>query len=448
MIKMSGKRIISCPITRYKLIQTILDGLKDGHVYTIEELSELIGKNPSSINNALPIMKELGLVVYLNSKIELTPNGKRFVELLDDENKNQLKLFSLNILLPKSNILSEAYNILSHEPGTSTENLGILLNRKLDKDNPWSNPNTCKHVGRTCKSILGGLGLYEYKESERKSENRRNINSDEKLLPSASVKKIRELILEFDNYNKLDISGLKTKNFTYINNLIDLEIAKYIEHKNNILQLTDKGIKLKNATNESDWIQTFQDTLIENKIIVKIIDKVKDKKVDYWELGEIFDLENKVDWSSTTKRTYGVVLLNWLKGARIFISNDKRGKYHISPSFLEKYKTLFTSNIPNKDVKSMIVLDESSKSVDIINILKELHFYTNLILIPTNENHDENISKLKEIIDELVNNLQGEKKGYAKVAETMVDQYCEYNNKSFIEDFRTYISEKNALLST
>jgi hypothetical protein len=83
------------------------------------------------------------------------------------------------------------------------------------------------------------------------------------------------------------------------------------------------------------------------------------------DIGDILEQYNNVKWTPKTKRSYSVKLMTWLKETNILENNSEWGKYHLTPSIMDKYKGLL--EIVTDTVKMKINV------VDVEKIIGELH---------------------------------------------------------------------------
>jgi len=375
---------VKCPETNFNTIKLILFNLRSQRPQKIEKLAESMGKNKGAITNATPIMREMGLIFFdRKDGIDLTNHGRQFLDYLVNDFKEEIKKFSTDIILRNSKILNEALKILQSTPNISPQQLGHSLNETL-KAKKWTSEITYTHVGRTCISILEGLYLYEDTGLVRRHQYRMHRGKlENKLLPGVYAKNIFEIVDKADVNNIITLTDKNVttsenyKNIQSANNLIDLDIAVYINYKNHILRLTTNGIELKN--NKEKRKVVFQNILLKNKLIVDIINILMEKKmnVGYMDIGNILEQCNNVKWTSKTKRSYAIKLMTWLKEANIIESNSEWGKYHLSPSFLNKYKE--TKKTITDTLKIQI------KVVDVEKIIGDIHRYCNRILHSENK---------------------------------------------------------------
>lgn len=420
------KEYVTCPMTNFFTIKDILLTLESEHDLKIKTLAEFTKKSVSAINNALPIMRELKLVRTTGrttgrgdqGKIILLKDGERLVFFLKANDNEKIKEFAQKELLQKSKILSESYEILKDDPEISSEKLGRLINSKFEKSTKWKLDVTYRNVGRTCMYILEGFQLIEYKGGHGRGKKKFRGKQRNVLLPYMTADKIFDLLKKFKEGNTWHFTNLdqspseRVRAIGYASTLVDLGITSYIDTKNYILQLTQDGIKLKNTINDRERREIFQDILLKNHHLVVVIRMIKelDREVGYLDIGEILQKYNDTDWAYLTKRGYGIKVLNWLKEADILEKNGEYGKYHISPSFLEKWKTIFATIVPIKELKPMVIQEKSSTDIDIDVIFMNLNRYCNWLIYTNNsEWYDNNIVKTNiiENIDRLIDESKG-----------------------------------------
>jgi predicted transcriptional regulator len=381
---------VGCPITNFPIILKILDILDSNkdHILSVDLLSSNLNISKTVIRNALPIIRQMGLIRQTKLGVSLTEHGLTFISYQKNNDTEKIKEFSKNIILKNSKILQLAYDIVEKNPTISMDELGIELNDMRNPDKKWVNDLTCRNVGRTCMSILGGLQLISMNYNVRK-KGYSNLRKDI-IFPRFTSNTLFSLITEFKEDNTWYIfepgqtSGQRTRRQAFAASLIDLGIAEYIEDKDDTLVLTANGIKLKNTADEKTRIKVFQDILIENDSIRDILRTMynKYKNVGYKELGDIIAECGKAQWSDVTKNSYSVKLLSWLKYAEILENNFEWGKYHLTQSFLEKHKELFpTIKIgTTTDTKQIQI-----KDIDIEKTIGELHWLCDIIIYTENK---------------------------------------------------------------
>lgn len=437
------ERYVKCPITNFHTITEILLFLKNQHPTKIKKISEFLEISTTSINNALPIMRELGLIITKSRGIDLTDNGIVLVDYLIKDDKKGIKEFAKNKLILKSKILTEAYKILYSAPKTSSENLGILLNNRLDTKK-WLHDATYRNVGRTCKYILDGLQFVEYKDiKHRKGGGRHRSRLVDKLLPYITTEKMFELVDKFEadntwkvtDHNNTDTQNMRMVSFA--NSLIDLGIAEYINHNDNIILLTNSGKELKSAKDEDNRKEVFQTILLEYPPIQNILGSIIEKynRVGYKDIGDLLEKYNNVNWAKSTKKAYSVKLLNWLKEAKILTDNGEWGKYCITQPFLEKYRKsyhnvttydemqkgikLLTQKIESKDTQ-----EKTTTILDTDGIFKNLITNLTRLLYSKNDNWHTNNIVHNDIIDDL-NQLINDSNGLSNAVFSTVKHLVE-----------------------
>lgn len=353
-----------------------------------------------TLNNTIPVMKEFFFIIKTHQGYNLTDNGKNFASLLIEDDKNKIKEYAKNNLLKKSELFTEAYKILTETPDIDTKKLG----EKIGK-NEWQDVRTYKAVGKSCKDILDGFGLYEYKGRGVRKHRGRHTDM---LLPYTSAIIIFKLLDEsfVNNTWKVtqdDFSESKNiKRILYANTLLDLGIGKYIDNVSNTVELTEDGIKLKNAIDFSSRQSIFQDILMKYspiKDILKIIFNNNYKNITQNNIGDILEKYNKVNWKPSTKESYAVKLLNWLKESNILEEIDY-GQYRLSTSLIEKYNDFFSS------IKKEIVTYTNQTQIAMTDaqiIIYKLHQNCNHILHSEKKEKEwyNNIELKKEILSNI-----------------------------------------------
>jgi predicted transcriptional regulator len=394
---------VGCPITNFLIILKILDVLdsvKD-HILSVDAITSNLNKSKTVIRNALPIMREMGLIRQTSQGIALTEHGLTFVSYQKNNDNEKIREFAKNIILKNSKILQLAFDIIEKNPTISIDELGNELNDMRNPDKKWVNDLTCRNVGRTCMSILGGLQLISTNYNVRRI-GYSNLRKDT-IFPRFTSNTLFSLINEFKEDNTWYIfepgqtSGQRTRRQAFAASLIDLGIAEYLKDKNDTLVLTANGIKLKNTVDEKTRIKVFQDILLENDSIRDILKTIynKYKNVGYKELGNIIAECDEAQWSEVTKNSYSVKLLSWLKYAEILENNFEWGKYHLTQSFLEKHKELFSS------IKKATITDSYTFNISVTDtqkIIGNLHRNFNNILHSENNEWYDNIDMKEKII--------------------------------------------------
>ena len=366
------KEYVTCPITNFHIIKEILFLLESEHDLQLKTLAEFTKKTVAAITNALPIMRELGLVLTTPSrpkKISLTKDGEKLAYYLKSKDKEKIKELAQNRLLPKSKILSESLKILSDNPEISSEKLGRILNEKLES-NEWKHNITYRNVGRTCMYLLDAFQLVPYKGHP--SRGSLNGRKRKKLLPLIPAEKIFDLLEKFKEDHIWIVTNsdqrLKEREraIEYRNTLLDLGIAQFIDRKNNVIHLTNEGLNLKYTKDEKKRKEIFKNILLKNHHLVEIIKMIRklNKEISNWYLGEILEKYNDTIWSDSTKRNYGMKLLNWLKEANILEENIKWGTYRFSNSFLEENPEITQDLIYyDKKTNEILIPDSENKKI-------------------------------------------------------------------------------------
>ena len=445
------KEYVTCPMTNFSTIKEILLTLESEHDLKIKTLAEFTKKSVSAINNALPIMRELKLVRTTGrttgrgnqGKIILLKDGERLVFFLKANDNEKIKEFAQKELLQKSKILLESYEILKDDPEISSEKLGRLLNSKFEKSTKWKLDVTYRNVGRTCMYILEGFQLIEYKGGHGRGRKKFRGKQRNVLLPYMTADKIFDLLRKFKEEGTWHFTNLnqspseRVRTLGYASTLVDLGITRYIDTKNYILQLTQDGMKLKNTINDRERREIFQDILLKNHHVVEIIRMIKElnREVGYMDVGEIVQKYNDTDWAPLTIRGYGIKILSWLRESDILEKNGEYGKYHISPSFLEKHGMIFVTVAPIEEVRTLVIQEKSSTAIDTDTIFMNLNRYCNwLIYSDNNEWYTNNITKTEIIknLDQLIGISKGKDSIISKDAKCWIEQGYETKNIKYI----------------
>jgi hypothetical protein len=441
---MTKRTHVSCPMTNFSTIRDILFVLENEHTLQTKTLAEFTKKSLTIINNALPIIQEIGLIITSPTrprKISLSIDGKNMVYYLKANDIEKIKELSQKAIM-RSNILKEANNILKDAPEITPFELGKLLNNRIDPLYPWKNRLTYVHVGRTCIDIL--LGFHQLEDKDGMRGKKTMPHHKRKLIPYITTERIYELLNKFNDKNKWEIDASeqtyneRIRILGYMTSLIDLGIAHYIDKRKSIVELTSDGIKLKNTINEKQRKNEFQIILLKNIHVPEIIRRIMelDREIGYGDAGEILQKYNDCNWSTLTIRGYGIKIINWLREADIIEANNEYGKYHLSQKFLEKYKELFTKE------KKMIVTDTRSFTINVVHpqpekIIGDIHRYCNYILHSEKNKWDDSIKeKILLNIDSLINiyKERGESSRSFEHMKDWINSGYELKNKKFIKN--------------
>lgn len=373
---------VTCPNATFESIKTILFALKFKNRLSINEMLYRINRSLSWLNNATPIMAEMGLIYRgFEEFIGITNKGKELIVLIENNNKKELKKFGEEIY-QKSEILRITKNILDEKPNIKLAELGKKIADGLDipEEERWKNKTTYVVVARSCLSILSGLKLIDYKKMKY---TRSNINRfQNKIMPYASTiiidKKLQEFIKNNEGLYELNLDTDKFTQYQrqrqtdYLNTMIMLGMIERIEGKEYRYKLTEEGLWLKNARDFTEHAQIFQEILLKNPHVVEIIKTIRNNydEIRSEEIGSILSEYNKANWGDGTKKSYGNNFMNWLLEADIMVKRGRKHKHTFQPHFLEsenykKYienKTDIIINANNKKIQSDLKIIEPQKN--------------------------------------------------------------------------------------
>jgi predicted transcriptional regulator len=338
-----------CPNTKFEAIIKILNCLKNPGTLTIKQISEQISHSIYWVNNAIPIMAEMGFVYRGNNElIGITSKGKEFIESFNNNDTEKIKNYAEQIL-EKSNILRYAKKILDENQNISMKDFGRKLadELKIPQNKRWKNDTTFAMVGRSCWSILGGLRLIEYIPQRR---SRSNINRfQNKIMPYASIVLIIEMLNKFntdDNIYQVPSEELtqyqRQRQTDYLNTMIMLGLVNRIPGNDYLYELTFDGIKLKESQFTLEHAKTLKNILLKNIHVHEIIKTIHNNytKIDAIDVGTVLEGYNQTNWSDGTKEAYGHNFINWLIVAGIFVRLGKENKYIFQPDFIIEFKNI------------------------------------------------------------------------------------------------------------
>jgi hypothetical protein len=198
------------------------------------------------------------------------------------------------------------------------------------------------NVGRAMKDIFCGLEIIDQDTARLRRKGIRGKMTS-KLFPHHTASELLKVIDNFHN-NRWQIEDLsefeyidmdKRNNMEIARNLIDLDIAKYIDVHRNILMLTEKGRKLKENINNENRKEIFRGIIIEHDGIRYIIKRIFDLKgnISSIDIGNLICEYNKKEWKPNVKISRGSALISWFKEAGILEDSETQFRYKISNSF-------------------------------------------------------------------------------------------------------------------
>ena len=384
-----NRSIVECPSTNFRNIVDVLTVLEQSPEINVEQIALLSKKGKSVISNAVPLAIELQLIERSGrrrGKLFISNSGSQLLAFLKTNDKQKINELALNILLPRSKILNEAYKVIKNEPGISSDNLGKKIHSLLNINKPWKE-RTYSTVGKTCRYILDGLELVPYGDEGKKQVKRQHRGRfKNKLYPSTSVDNVFEIV---DTYFKMgnswkithpDQQESKKQSLLYqVSSLIDLGLAEYIDHENDIIKLTEAGIRIQKTTDRNERKKIFQEILFDYPPIVDILKMLYHSHNDFGfiEVGNILERYNNCHWSDSSKKSYGTKLISWLLMGDIIVE-DQWGKYSFTSSFLNN-ETLFpiVHIIPEPDVTKKIFVKSDIQKNE--TLLSDINSYINII---------------------------------------------------------------------
>lgn len=156
--------------------------------------------------------------------------------------------------------------------------------------------------------------------------------------------------------------------------LIDFNIAFYYDDESNILKLTNDGIELKKNLNNIERKKILKSILLKKPSIKDIVKKLIDMDKDFsaFDVGDLINEYNKLNWKRRTRYGHGTSLLSWLKEADIIVESNKKSFYKISDSL--------NMNELAKDVKiEWSKIDDNEFEELCCDVLKSLKQFENVI---------------------------------------------------------------------
>lgn len=397
------------PTTRFSHVEKILLALDGRRETERENLVRITNLGRSVLSNAIPILKDLGVLgskSISRDKLVLTPKGKELVQRIKTNKKKEIN-FLVRDLLENSTVLNEAYEILRNNPSVNSFELGCQLAEEFNKK--WKHPNTYRVVGRSCKSLLNGFGVIKCQVTER-PEREYGTQRHSELLPTSSSNKILTFLRKapVNKPFKIPFEQKKVKQMqkfmTEFNSLVDLGLVRHVAEK--YFELTEIGKKLNQAENPAEESLIFREILVNYEPALKVIKRLEEIGMPFgWhKVGEVIDECFGKKRKDSTLRGYGIKFLTWLKKADIIIDNDEYGKYRLYPLALRDFKprprTLSVSISPEKERKTRRLEDGYSKILEFnqhfADILANPLWYNNHRL---KEEMKESLSQLKTISD-------------------------------------------------
>lgn len=350
-----------------------------------------MGKSVAIVNNAVAMLRELKLTSGGRRSDEpnifLLEKGREFVEVLKTNDKNKIKDFSkIMIKESDSELLLESLKLLKNDPRIPYATLGKLIRKKIGPTRPPKSTTTYINIGRTMKDVFLGFELLSEDIGRlRRSNHRRRLMN--KLYPNIRAPDIFKMLHDFNDKNiwRIDIPEEfdieKQDALRLARNLMDLDIASYIDFDKNILKLTEKGIQLKNAETDANRREIFLKILLGHPPVNDIIKKVVDIDEEFAsiDIGNILNDYNKTDWSYRTKIRRGCILVNWLKETGIIFSSRHQGRYIVKDTFTSNFlkrpaeKLITEPQIEEKPVVIKEILSASDKEVIIGNIYRKIY---------------------------------------------------------------------------
>ena len=318
----------------------MLTAFEDGELLQRKELSKKTYLSLGVLGDILPITKRLGLIAKKlgNHKLFLTPLGKETLDAVENEKREKLTLLG-NEIIKKSNVIAEAYNILSEEENITYDKLGLKLAKKFNKK--WEHPATYRSAGRSCVDILSSFYLIERHAKRHKGGKgggarggyfgkRRHENI---LVPTAGTDYIISMLKTLEKEEANDISLLtdtqrKKENFK---SLIDLELVERVGE--NKFELTEAGKQLKSTIGTIEENKVFRTILLKYLPALGTINILKEEKgaeeFSIWDLADTIKRYNNRNWKKSTVKVYAYKFLSWLKKANV-IESGNYGRYRLT----------------------------------------------------------------------------------------------------------------------
>lgn len=362
---------LTSPITRFPNMNMILKILYENESFNKEKsldkqfLADKMNKSTAIVNNALSMLRDMKLVSgghrFRDKKVFLLDDGIKFYELLKTNDKDKICDFSIKLIKKsKSLLLKESYTLLKREPQIAHGKLGELIREKLNINKKPLSKTTYTNIGRSIKDVFCEMRIIDSDEAKLR---RRNIRTrfTTKLYAKQRMPNILRTIRNFDNENTweidipVDFETARMNAREIARTLFDLNIAYYSDDENNVLKLTEVGIRLKNNLNNDDKRkEILRSILLDYKPIKIIIQKIIDLDKDFTsiDIGYMINDFNKKQWKPRTKMGHGIALVSWLKEAGIIEDSETQFRYRLSKDFeiniLDKKKMIDWSLIDDK----------------------------------------------------------------------------------------------------
>ncbi len=451
---------VICPATKFQNIEYVLHCLEPEGRLKVNQIASRLNQSISWINNALPIMEEMGLTWRNDLEkgyIGITGKGRELARALDEKDEDKIKEIGRQIY-KNSSILRYAYELLLDNPKVNNVNLGQELIKKLEipPEQRWKSPATYRYVGRTCKYILAGLKLIKYNPPTRKKRSKKAGKFKNKLMPYASANLMFEL---FDNeFDDKDFFKLPSDEITrfqrqrkldYINSSIGLGLVESVKRDEYTFKLTDAGKIIKDTNDLSERSLVFQNILLQSLHVVELIKIVKNKYNGIYpvEMGSVLSEYNETNWGEKSKDAYGHNFLNWLKVADIIEKHGMRGKYVLRQSFLQSdtFKKYFSNELTekkeiqqtsSKNQLNLITIKQPSLSIDTITIFDTLIKHLNWIFYFEDYNpyaDEKKHQEIMDIFDQLIYSSQGEARSILSMAKYLTNLAYKESDREHIK---------------
>jgi len=342
---------VTSPSTRFSNIRMVLrilfenNAFDKDHALKKQFIADKMNKTVSLLNNALSMMREIKLVnvgyQHPGDMVFLMKNGRRFYELLQTNNKKEIKEFSIKLIKESDSLLyKESYKLLRREQNMSHDTLGREIRKKIFNDKKPQRNSSYANNGRTIKDIFCGMQIIDIDIARIRRVNLRGREIG-KLYAEHKITHVLNAVKKFTDKNTWQIKSSshfawdKEKEFEIARTLIDLNIAVYYDYDNRILKLTDKGEELKKNLKTNKRKKNLKFIFLDfPPVKCVIIDLIKlDKEFSSLEVGDLISNFNKSNWANGTKIQHGSTLISWLKEAEIVVNSTSQFRYKISDDF-------------------------------------------------------------------------------------------------------------------
>lgn len=369
-----------------------MNGLKGCESIDRSTLAERLDISKSVLNNALPLMSEMGLVEsngYKRAHLALTEDGRCLLHFKRGNELNKIQKLGARVI-ERSPVLKVAHRLVRQDGGLNSVALGKEIGFLLGKN--WTHPNTYRGVGRTCLDVLAGLELIHYKPLRRRGRDIGTRRLDI-FTPTASATRMFFMISQFRFIPVLSMdkatqglpSGSRNHYIMDFRNLVDLGLVEEDESGGFVLSKT--GSRLLDSEDKT----ILGDVILEHPPAREIIRiTLRDgPSFDILTLGAAIQDFNDADWKDTTKRSYGKKFLSWLKASNLITKGSLRGKYLFLPRVKERFET---EQSPECDeVEEELEIDQPDGSFGVDHWLNE-----SIVMLVANPDDESVIIAAKE----------------------------------------------------